>query len=104
MRAPIRLLAAFLFLGSLLVACTSSAGAYCDTLRNCQGGTDDSENACVKNQQALQDIARTKGCASAYDDYLACVANNAKCENKQVALPKECTAQYDAVKACGVLL
>ena len=92
------------FLGSLLLACSSSVGSYCETLRNCEGGTDDTQNACVKQQDGLRDIARTKGCPNAYDDYLSCISSNAKCENKQIALPPECQKQYDAVKSCGVVL
>ena len=103
MRAPIRLLASSLFLGSLLVAgCSSAVSSYCSAQRTCTEGTNEQETACVNQQNGLSDIAQSKGCPNAYAEYLDCVASKAKCENKQLVFPPECQAQYDAVKICGV--
>jgi hypothetical protein len=104
MRAPIALVASSLLLGSLLAACSSSVGSYCSAERSCAGGTDESEKACVNRQNGLSDIATAKGCPNAYSEYLSCLATNAKCESKQLVFPRECQAQYDAVKLCGVQL
>jgi len=79
------------------LACGPTAGSYCSDRRECMGGNDKDEDACVDWFHSVESVIDEEGCSSEFDDYFECFFDTAKCVASPPAGP--CTTTNDCGEA-----
>lgn len=78
--------------------CSSGYGKICENERNCVGGNDADEDACIEQNIATENVASAYDCDDAYDTYKDCLENSV-CKDKRID-KSNCSAQSKAVSDC----
>jgi hypothetical protein len=73
------------------LACGPTAGSYCSDRRDCMGGNDKDEEACVDRFNAAESVLDDEGCGDEFDDYFECFFDTAKCVASPPAGPCQTT-------------
>ncbi len=91
--------AAFGLLSLLAITnCSSKFSKFCETQRNCLGGNDADEDACIEASRAQEDVADAYDCGDAFGNLADCT-ENVTCKDGKVD-SSGCKAQADALNAC----
>ena len=77
--------------------CGPTTGALCEDQRQCMGGNDKDEDACVALVDYSEEMADVQGCSDEFDDYFECFYDNATCQTAQTGY--NCQSAQDCTSA-----
>jgi hypothetical protein len=91
---------AALALGAL--AGCSRYEAICAEAKECAGGSDEDEAACVAELETYEELAEIKGCSEEWDALIACGADDNRCDapDRQLVPGSSCGSEVEDIIKC----